>query len=117
MRTDKSSVAPVRQSKYSIFPQTIEKPSTRERRSRGLLHAGDSIISNEISVSQEPSQEYSPPSNVSAYIPKSSENYPSASTALNSSSTMARMRGKSRIMKKNNYIKLPINGNYGSIEK
>ena len=106
IHANKSSAMPVRESKHRIFPQIIEKPTTREKRSTGLRKAGDSIISNELSLSQERSIGFSHPSNTSAYLPKSSENYPSASTALNSSSTVMRIRGKNSRISTKNYINI-----------
>ncbi|CAI2378693.1 unnamed protein product [Moneuplotes crassus] len=104
-KTDGSSAVPIRESKYSIFPGKIGKPQDRDRvASRELIQAADSIMSKDLSISQERTSGQSPPSRVSAYAPKSSEMYPSVSTDHNSSSTIIRIRDKSNyiVTKKGN---------------
>jgi hypothetical protein len=92
---DKSSAVHVRQTKYTIFPtNSIEKPTAQVKNRRGLFNAGENVISSNLSLSQDRAMRNSHAPNISAYAPKSSEHYPSASTALGSNATMIRIRGK-----------------------
>lgn len=92
---DKSSAVHVRQSKYTAFPCTIEKPESRTKNSRGLFRAGESAMSHNLSVSQD--RTVGLPHIGSEYAPKSSDHYPSASTALGSNSTTIRIRGRNKV--------------------
>jgi hypothetical protein len=98
--TNISSAVRARHSKYTGFPSTIEKPTTMNKRYRELMNAGGSVISNDLSISQDRSLRNHHLLNSSEYAPKSSDNYPSASTALGSNSTMIRIRGKNNKLTK-----------------
>jgi len=124
---NKSSVGNVRGSKFTIFPSTIEKPGSREKRSRELFNAGESIISHEVNMSNDQVLNYSKLENASEpmqvskhrspltnpeYLRKSSEYYPTTSTAIPSNSTMIRIRGKN-----NNYMKKKASLGYTEAEE
>jgi hypothetical protein len=100
MLINKSSPGKLKNSKYTIFPSSIEKPTTRDKRSRGLFKAGESVISDNVNLSQERVLNYSRQDNLYENAPKSSENYPSASTDLPSNSTIIRIREKNNNFKK-----------------
>lgn len=105
--TDKSSAVHVRNSKYTVFPNTIQKPKSRDRISNNLFNAGESVISNSISISHDRQARHSLADRISGYAHKSSEIYPSASTAHGTNSTMIRIRGKNNmIMNKQGAIDL-----------
>ena len=90
---EKPSIINARQSGYTVFPTMIEKPTTRNMRSKELSNAGGSILSNESNILHGGSSILSRQINSSEYVPRS-DHYPTTATGIPSSSTIIRIRGK-----------------------
>ena len=90
---NKPLVINARQSGYTVFPSMIEKPSTRNQRSKELYNAGGNILSQDVSIIQEDSSIM--PRNLisSEYAPRSDQ-YPTTVTGIPTNSTVIRIRGK-----------------------
>lgn len=90
---NKPSVVNARQSGYTVFPSMIEKPSTRNQRSKELYNAGGNILSQDMSMIHGDSSVASRQLNNSEYAPRSDQ-FPTTATGAASNSTVIRIRGK-----------------------